>query len=194
MASSSKNLSVCDSLFDVAFWFLDRALEDGEYLQPQKLQRLLYLSQAYYGVLSRGQRLMPCLFLATVLGPVEPTSWRVFESGKPQLAPHPLSDEVRHFLDSVWRRFGSHGADYLARMIMSHPPFQEAVAMGKRCEISLESMVAYYGRKISSPDAGDLKSAPSVDQVVRPKVMRSHKGNPVNVTLWVPKKRLDSGS
>lgn len=194
MASLSKNLSACDSLFDIAFWFLDRALEDGEYLQPQKLQRLLYLSQAYYGVLSRGQRLMPCLFLATVLGPVEPTSWRILESGKPQLVPHPLSDEVRHFLDSIWRRFGAHGADYLARMIMSHPPFQEALAMGKRCEISLESMVAYYGRKTHSPDAGDLKSAPSVDQVLRPKVMRSHKGKPVNVTSWVPKKRLDSGS
>ena len=48
-----------DSSFEVAFWFLDRAIEDGEYLQPQKLHRLLYLAQAYFGVLQNGLKLMP---------------------------------------------------------------------------------------------------------------------------------------
>ncbi|NKD84772.1 hypothetical protein HEQ63_01005 [Haematospirillum jordaniae] len=193
MSSLSQKPPACDSVFDVAFWFLDRALEDGEYLQPQKMQRLLYLSQAYYGVLSRGQRLIPCLFLATVLGPVEPTSWRIFEGGRPSLAPHPLPDDIQHFLNSIWRRFGSHGADYLARMIMAQPPFQDAVAIGKRCEISLESMVAYYGRSVSSASHNEGGGAPALDQVVRPKVLRSHKGKPVSVTSWVPRRRLDQG-
>ena len=33
------------SAFDVAFWFADTALHDNEYMQPQKLQRLLFLSE-----------------------------------------------------------------------------------------------------------------------------------------------------
>ena len=36
------------STFDVAFWFADTALNNNEYLQPQKLHRLLFLSQAYF--------------------------------------------------------------------------------------------------------------------------------------------------
>ena len=35
---------VCDSTFDVVFWFMDRALNDKEYLQPGKMHRLLYLA------------------------------------------------------------------------------------------------------------------------------------------------------
>lgn len=33
--------------FDVVFWLLDGALDDGEYLQTQKLYRLMFLAQAY---------------------------------------------------------------------------------------------------------------------------------------------------
>ena len=35
-----------DSAFELAFWFCDRALNDGEYLQPIKMHYLMYLSQA----------------------------------------------------------------------------------------------------------------------------------------------------
>ena len=63
MVTQDIRIAACDSVFDVAVWITDRALEDGEYLQPQKMQRLLYLSQAYYGALSRGQKLIPCVFV-----------------------------------------------------------------------------------------------------------------------------------
>ena len=188
MVTPDIKIAACDSVFDVAVWMTDRALEDGEYLQPQKMQRLLYLSQAYYGALSRGQKLIPCVFVATILGPVEPTSWRIFENERPHILPHPLSDEVKHFLDSIWRRFGSHSTDYLSKMLMKHPPFQEAMAIGKRSEICFESMRAYYGRRLSKDETSE--TAPPLDSVLRPKVMRSHKGRAVNVTSWVPKKRL----
>ena len=44
-----------ESVFDVAEWFLDTALNDGEYLQPMKMQYLMFLSQgcAYSTNLSR---------------------------------------------------------------------------------------------------------------------------------------------
>ena len=72
MVTQDIKIAACDSVFDVAVWITDRALEDGEYLQPQKMQRLLYLSQAYYGALSRGQKLIPCIFVANPWGPLNP--------------------------------------------------------------------------------------------------------------------------
>ena len=62
-----------ESCFEIACWFLDRALNDGEYLQPQKLQRLMYLAQAYFGVVQNGAKLMPATFIAAPDGPLEPT-------------------------------------------------------------------------------------------------------------------------
>ena len=43
-----------ESVFDVAEWFLDAALNDGEYLQPMKMQYLMFLSQGYYAALTQG--------------------------------------------------------------------------------------------------------------------------------------------
>lgn len=186
---------VCDSPFDVAFWLLDRALEDDEYLQPQKLQRIMYLSQAYYAAATGGDRLMPCIFVTSIFGPIEPTTFRAFEFGRPNVQVHPIPESPKHFLDSVWRRFGAHTVDYLDRMIAEHPPYKEAAAVGDRTEISIESMVAYYGRRRSrstdDPESrAERLAAPALDSVIRPRVMRSHKGRPVNVHSWIPTKRL----
>ena len=38
------------SSFDVAYWFFDRALNENEYIQPQKLHRLMFLAPAYFAV------------------------------------------------------------------------------------------------------------------------------------------------
>ena len=48
-----------DSTLDVVFWFIDRGMADREYLQPQKLHRLLYLAQAYFAIANYGRKLMP---------------------------------------------------------------------------------------------------------------------------------------
>ncbi len=53
------------STLDVALWLMARADSAGERLQPQKLQRLLYLSQAHYAGAHDGAKLMPAVFLAT---------------------------------------------------------------------------------------------------------------------------------
>ncbi len=181
---------VCDSAFDVCFWLSNRALQDGEYLQPQKIQRLLYLAQAYYGAASRGQKLMPCTFVTSVFGPIEPTTWRAFEHGAPQVDWQGIPETQKHFLDSLWRRFGAHSVEHLNRLVTSHPPYQEALAVGKRAEILFEWMIEYYGRKPAAEETVDRYAAPSVDSVMRPRVMRSHKGRPVNVHRWAPKKRV----
>jgi uncharacterized phage-associated protein len=185
---------VCDTPFDVAAWLMDRAMQDGEYLQPQKLHRIMYLAQAYYAAASKGQRLMPAIFVTSTFGPIEPCTFRAFENGRPELQIRPIPVTQKHFLDSVWRRFGAHTVDYLNRMIGEHSPYLEAQMHGLRGEISLDSMVEFYGRQRPSTEAsqgsGATRAPPTVEQVMRPRVMRSHKGKPVNVHPWMPKKRV----
>ena len=168
-----------ESVFDMAFWFCDRALNDNEYLQPGKLQSLLYLSQAYYATAYNGKKLVPAIFVADETGPLEPSVYRAWTEGRPSFegANH-VSEEASTFGDSIWRRFGHHSAEYLSKICMKSPPYLSAIKRGRRGEIYIEDMVEAFTR---------ASNCPALDQVVRPKVMRSHKGRAVEVKAWAPK-------
>lgn len=188
------------SSFDVAYWLIDRALNDNEYLQPQKLHRLMFLAQAYFAVAYRGRMLMPAVFVADPFGPIEPNVFRACAIQRPPIEPAPLPDAVTHFLDSVWRRFGHHAAEFLNKQVSNHPPYAEAYALGPGSEITVKAMMAFYGQKppaeaSAGASAGapagasagtTVNTPPSVTQVMRPRVMRSQSGKPVSVQKWMP--------
>jgi uncharacterized phage-associated protein len=175
------------SSFDVAYWFIDRALDDNEYLQPQKMHRLMYLAQAYFAVAYHGRMLMPAVFVADEFGPIEPNVFRACAIQRPAVEAKALPDVVTHFLDGVWRRFGHHSAEYLNRQVNSHPPYGAALAAGAGSEITLKAMVAFYGKKAPAmPEESAAPAAPPVDQVLRPRMMRSQDGSPVAVQKWTP--------
>ena len=71
--------------FDVAFFFVDMALSENTYLQPQKLQSLMFLSQSYYALAFEGRKLMPAVFVADERGPLEPNIYMAFSKGRPDL-------------------------------------------------------------------------------------------------------------
>jgi uncharacterized phage-associated protein len=174
------------SCLDVVFRLSDQALNDREYIQPQKLHRLLYLAQAYFAVAYNGRKLMPATFVTDSFGPVEPTVFHVFAYGRPHMIePHPVSEQVGHFLDGIWRRFGPLSADKLTRKVAEHPPVAMAMAKGINVEIPFATMVEFYSSEAASRKAG--AGVDSVDQVVRPRVMRSQSGKPVSVVAWKPK-------
>ena len=163
-----------DSTLDVAVWFLDRALNHNEYLQPQKLQRLLFLAQAYYAVAYDGGMLMPAVFVADEVGPMEPNVYRQFENGRPyNVEARPVPAKVHEYLDSIWRKFGPLSADVLSRQVRQHGPYAEARAAGLRTVITLAAMRGYYGQKAIA----DKGQAP-MQQVIRPRVMRTQTGRP----------------
>lgn len=106
-----------ENAFDIAFWFADTALNENEYLQPQKLQRLLFIAQAYYTVAFNGRKLMPAVFIAEEMGPIEPNIYIAFSKGRPDIdARLFLPHDVETFLDGIWRRFGHHSAERLNKM------------------------------------------------------------------------------
>ncbi len=178
------------SSFDVAYWFVDRALNDNEYIQPQKLHRLMFLSQAYFAVAYNGRPLMPAVFVADQFGPIEPNVFRACSIQRPPIETIPLSEPVSQFLDSVWRRFGAQSANSLSTLVNGHPPYRDALEKGPRSEISLTAMVKFYGRKPGANEpqrSGPSFEAPALEQVVRPKIMVSQDGKPVAVKKWTPK-------
>jgi uncharacterized phage-associated protein len=184
-----------ESSFDVAYWFVDRALNENEYIQPQKMHRLMYLAQAYFAVAYHGRQLMPAVFVADQFGPTEPNVFRACAIQRPAIDAMPLPAMVDQFLDSIWRRFGPLSADALSRHVNGHPPYQEAFAKAVKTEITLKSMIAFYGRKTGSePERANRVGAPPVEQVLRPRVMVSQDGKPVSVHRWRPKSKGDISS
>lgn len=167
-----------DNAFDIAFWFADTALNENEYLQPQKLQRLMFIAQAYYTVAFNGRKLMPAIFIADEMGPIEPNIFTAFSKGRPDVdARMFLPDDVESFLDGIWRRFGHHSTDRLNKMVKETSAYKQAFHIGNRAEISLDAMRLSFAR---------AEKTPGVGQVVKPKVLRTQSGRPVTVKAWVP--------
>ena len=167
-----------DNAFDIAFWFADTALNDNEYLQPQKLQRLLFIAQAYYIVAFNGRKLMPAVFIADEMGPIEPNIYMAFSKGRPEVdARLFLPHDVEIFLDGIWRRFGHHSTERLNKMTKETSAFKQAYRRGNRAEIPLDDMRLSFAR---------AEKTPGVAQVVKPKILRTQTGKAVAVKAWVP--------
>lgn len=180
--------------FEPTFWLLDRALDDNEYLNPRKLHRLLYLAQAYFAVANAGHKLIPATFIADPDGPMEPTLFKAFSYSRPRVDLAKIPEPAETLLDSIWRRFGAHSTEHLTKSLKRHPPYADAYAEAPGAEITIEALVAFYGRKPSSREGiGALtdQGAPHIEHVLRPRVMRSQSGRPVNVHQWRPRSLKD---
>jgi uncharacterized phage-associated protein len=167
-----------DNAFDIAFWFADTALNENEYLQPQKLQRLLFLAQAYYAVAYEGSRLMPAVFVADDRGPLEPNLFMAFSKGRPDVdAELFLPHEVEGFLQAIWRRFGHFSIERLNRLCNETTAYRKARKQGHRAEITVDAMRLSFAR---------AETTPGVDRVVKPKTLVTQAGKPVQVKSWSP--------
>ncbi len=167
-----------DSAFDVAFWFADQALNSNEYLQPQKLHRLLFLAQSYYAVAFAGRKLMPAVFIADDMGPIEPNIFRAFSRGRPDVDIELfMPPEIDSFLRNIWSRFGHLSADRLTRLTKKSAAYQKSLKRGKRAEIPLDQMRLSFTRD---------ETGPAVAHVVPPKVMVTQSGRAVKIKSWVP--------
>lgn len=170
--------SAVNNAFDVAFWFVDTAENQSEYLQPQKLQRLLFLAQAYHLVAFKGKKLMPAVFVADELGPIEPNVFAAFTKGRPDVDANVfIGPETEEFLDSIWRRFGHFSTEKLTRVMKDTEAYQRAFKRGRRAEISIDDMRLAFKR---------AKDTPGVGQVLKPKMYRTQSGKAVTVKSWLP--------
>ena len=170
--------AILETAFTAAFWFADKASGRDEYLQPQKLQRLLFLAQACHAALYPGRTLMPAVFVADDAGPVEPNVYRSFSLGRPDIGVDaPLPDEAETLLEEIWRRFGHLSCDHLGTVTREMPAYANAHRRGARTEITLDAM------RRSIVDNGVPGGG---DPLGRRKVMRTQSGKHVRVRSWTP--------
>lgn len=121
---------------------------------------------------------MPCCFLAEELGPIEPTIYKVFAHGRPDVEPDIfLTEAAQEFLNGLLRRFGHFDPARLARLTNESDAYCQALARGRRAEISHDEMRLSFIQSDAGPD---------VSQIVRPKVLRTATGRPVTVQRWAP--------
>lgn len=162
---------------DVAVWFLDRARADDSYLQPRKLQCLLFLAQAHFAAAYGGRPLMPSFFVVDEGGPMDPNLYRVLEGGRPEFAQTPLGEEIIVFLEAVWRRYRDSDALRLDQIIARRGAHEEAVRRRDRSEVSLGAMRRMFGGDRQKRAAG-------------PKIARTFTGREVTVTRWSPARKI----
>ena len=168
-----------NNAFDIAFYFTERAETEKKYLQPQKLQGLLFLSQSYYCAVSKGQSLMPAVFVADERGPLEPNVHAAYSNGPPNIETTlNLSKEVKYFLDSIWRRFGHMTTDQIMRITKDSSAYKKAKGRGQRAEIYLKDM--HFSFSAPATKSGLDKDANS-------KFLRTQAGKVVTVQKWHPK-------
>ena len=66
--------------------------------------------------------MVPAIFVADEVGPIEPSVFRAWVQGRPKFeGKNIISDDAAAFADSVWRRFGHHSADHLAKLCRKSP-------------------------------------------------------------------------
>jgi uncharacterized phage-associated protein len=167
-----------NSAFDIAIWYSDMALNENVSMQPQKLQRFLFISQAYYSVAYPKHTLMPAIFVADEMGPLEPNVFIAFSNGRPNVDVELfLPQEVETFLRSIWSRFSQYDMNRLNEITNETLAYRQAYDRGNRTEITLDAMKKSFARNETTHD---------VRSVLKPKIMRSQSGKPVVVKAWNP--------
>ena len=189
--------SAIRSALDAAAWFEARAGRDRVRLPPLKLQRLLYFAQAFFAARNKGRRLMPAVFVAGDLGPVEPNLYLILENGLPDLVEPPLAPEVEDCLEDIWRRFGAKEIEELDRLVETDGLYRPAFDKAKNSEITLERMAAAY-RRLGRGGKAAAPKPPAKKREAPPPVGTPPENQEVrftadgrSVTRWAPKRRVD---
>jgi len=179
--------SAAESTFDVVLWLIARARADRRELTPLGLQRLLFLAQACFAGATRGRQLMPSPFHASPIGPIEPNIARLRDLDSPAIESHELAPPLADFMEGVWQAFGTLPDDRLDRTVLSAAPVAEAMAAGRRAEITVRAMAEFYGAGGARGVVMDARGA-AADKASIP---RFHRGKPV--AKWVPGQKRRRG-
>jgi len=163
--------------FDVAIWFLDRARAEDTYLQPRKLQCLLFMAQAHFAAAREGSVLMPSFFVMDDSGPLDPNLHRALEKGRPEVSEKPLEDDIVVFLDAVWRRYRNADALRLDQLVSRQGVAEDAIADREGGEITIAAMQRMFCKGVTKSNNG-------------PAVAETHTGRKVTLQKWSPKRRL----
>lgn len=133
---------------DIAYWFVNRSIQDvnaeiGEYVSPLKLQKLLYYAQGCYGAL-KGEKLFNDKISHWDHGPVVGNVYYEFkkykDSGVEDQYEISIDSETEAVLEEVYKSFGKFSAWGLREMTHQETPWRET-ASGE--EITFDKIAKY---------------------------------------------------
>ena len=171
-----------DSAIDVAYWFFNRADKDGFYLETEKMQVLLFLSQVHFAMAKKAQILVPSTFICDKDGFFEPNLRRLFAQGRPFMTPVSLPKEVNLFLEQIWQKYGNISQYRLDSFIKNHIAFKKHYVQGTINIVDLNVVI----KDFLTTDS--VHTSRSVLPAGGKKVMLSQSGQPVVVSQWKPRK------
>jgi uncharacterized phage-associated protein len=165
------------SAFDVAFWLIGRARLKDETLQPLRLQQLMFIAQGWFAALNGGRAMMPAVFVADELGPIEPNIYAAFSRGCPDVdCAQALPLAVEAVLDRVWRAYGNASPQSVAQATTQSLAYQAALAHGQRAAIPIEDICAFFADAVIDTRQGGAAA----------RQMRTQDGRSVRVVAWTP--------
>lgn len=159
--------------FDIADWFMERARTDNTYVQPRKLQCLLFLSQGHFAAAYNGRKLMPSVFIVDHAGVMDPNIYRAYEHGRPDVTKTGIDRATEVFLDAVWRQYAGSDTDSLSQTISELGAEEKPLSDADGSEIDVEAMRRMFAKPAPVERNG-------------PKLMHTQSGRPVAVEKWVP--------
>ena len=180
MAKQRHPIPIVPTTLNVANWIFRLAYLENIHVQPMKLHRLLYLTQAHFAALNGGRAFMPAQFVATKKGPIEPNLYQIMVDGLPKLDPPPKapSDDAIAFMEVVWRKYGHHRADHLLKVISRDEAFFRTMQAYPGGVIPLEMITKEYlsgveSGKIEMPkrytQKGKVMTSWSIDKTADPR-------------------------
>jgi len=121
--------------------------DEREGVTNLKLQKLLYLAQAYY-LAKLGRPLFKDPIEAWEFGPVVPKVYKEFKSYKSdpiiiEFDESGVAPEDKEVLQRIWGAFGGYSAGKLVNITHSHAPWRTAFESDNK-EISNNSISEYY--------------------------------------------------
>ena len=138
------NIPITDSALDVAGWFYKRAKTEGLYLEHERLQHLLFLSQSHFALSNKNSMLMPSLFVCGRDGFFEPTIAKMIANGNNQFPETEFNKQITLFLEAIWKKYSNLSLRDLSDLIKSHTSYDKYYISGKKNIVSLQDMITEF--------------------------------------------------
>ncbi|MCQ2913683.1 MAG: hypothetical protein MJ247_00620 [Alphaproteobacteria bacterium] len=173
------------TVFEAVEWIRDTANAEKIHLSAVKLHSILYLMQGYYSAITNGEKFIPCVFLATHRGPIEPSSYYLYESAIVRFTDNYLLNTInkdsRVFMETIWQKFAFTSEDNLIDLISRHEPFMKALKNKTNNEINIQELGEFFANS-------QVKSSPMPEEYSPngTRVLRNQAGLAIKVKKWVP--------
>lgn len=137
---------------DHAAFLIAYSVKQGCPISNLKLQKLLYLAQAY-ALISKNRKLFEEPIEAWAFGPVVPSVYKLYKQYgcgslfKPDEDAETADSEDQKILTAVFEQFKSWSATDLTQLTLSQRPWQDAYAEGSKTEITISAIKEFFSKE-----------------------------------------------